>query len=738
MAAAATALFAAAIFAAGAGAGSAAAAAVAGQVAQGLALLSAIGYAVAFAPPAWLRRVWSSGAAYALVRRLLHAAADESPETTWCRYTETVRESTGADAAVVLVRQADGSVREIAQVGLPPRAGDTDLRADAELLDSMAAKTMAAGPDSPLPAGLTADYAHLVGARFVTTVPLNLPDERAVLLLLHRYQGLFTDDDIVLLGELGVQAAALAQRGQLLGDRDRLTEALSTSVTALRSASQAKSEFLANMSHELRTPLNAIIGFSDLMDGEPRLAERSSVPSEWIGHINSSGRHLLGLINEVLDLAKIEAGQIELRPEPVDLPAAIDEVISTLRALSDRKHLDITVAVPTLRIQADRIRFRQIVTNLLSNAIKFTPDGGRIFVAARRSGPEVALSVADTGPGVAASDHDRIFEEFQQAGELHARGQGTGLGLALTRRLVHAHGGRIELESAPGHGAKFTVHLPAAPNLTSTAPGQPADVAGTSSILIIEDDPAAARLLSTYLETAGYRVCVAETGEQGLVTVRTGEPMAILLDLNLPGMDGWQVLAELKADNRLRHIPVVIISVADHSEIGIALGAVDYLVKPISRPALLTWLAGHGLIPTAGHSMNVLAIDDDPYSREIINHTLTAEGMRVLPADGGAEGLRLARAVDELHLIICDLLMPDIDGFDVIAALHDDPTTRDIPVVVLTARTLTEADKARLSGKVISIMSKSQTTTGLPDLARVVGELTGLTAGQTEPASALR
>jgi signal transduction histidine kinase/CheY-like chemotaxis protein len=531
--------------------------------------------------------------------------------------------------------------------------------------------------------------------------------------------------------ELGRMAMAL---DSAVVHRDHLTAELSATVTALRAASAAKSEFLANMSHELRTPLNAIIGFSDLMRTEPVVGQNSLVPTEWIHHIHSSGSHLLGLINEILDLAKVESGQVDLHREPVFLPEAVAEVVSSLRALSEHKRLEVTVAIASLSVQADPMRLRQIVTNLLANAIKFTPDGGRIFLAGRRVGADVALSVADTGPGIAAEDRRRVFEEFQQAGEHGARAQGTGLGLALTRRLVLAHRGRLELESELGHGAKFTVYLPAAPSPAAAA-GTDAGGSYTTGVLIVEDDAGAASLLAAHLETAGYEVRVAASGEQGLALARACTPEAVLLDLRLPGMDGWEVLTALKADDQLRHIPVVIISVAGPRAIGMALGAVDYFVKPLSRPALLTWLARHGLIPaTTDRRIDILAIDDDPHSLEIIDASLTAEGTRVLRAGDGTEGLALARR-HRPDLIICDLLMPGMDGFDVIAALHGDPATSGIPVVVLTARSLTAADKARLSAKIITAMPEGRATDSLPELVRLLGELTGRTAVPQESLS---
>ncbi|MET8154437.1 response regulator [Actinoplanes sp. NPDC049668] len=531
--------------------------------------------------------------------------------------------------------------------------------------------------------------------------------------------------------ELGRMATAL---DSAVVHRDQLTAELSATVTALRAASAAKSEFLANMSHELRTPLNAIIGFSDLMRTEPTVGQNSMVPTEWIHHIHSSGSHLLGLINEILDLAKVESGQLDLHPEPVFLPDAVAEVVASLRALSEHKEIEVTVAVASLSVRADRMRLRQIVTNLFANAVKFTPAGGRIFLAGRRVGAEIALSVADTGPGIAAADHHRVFEEFQQAGELGARAQGTGLGLALTQRLVAAHRGRLELESELGHGAKFTVYLPAARS-PEAGPGPGGSGPGTAGILIVEDDRGAAGMLSTHLEKAGYDVRVAADGEQGLAAARDCTPEAVLLDLRLPGMDGWEVLAALKADDQLRHIPVVIISVAGPRAIGMALGAVDYFVKPLSRPALLAWLARHGLIPaTTDRTLDILAIDDDPHSLEIIDASLTAEDIRIRRAGSGSEGLALARA-RRPDLIICDLLMPGMDGFDVVAALHADPATSGIPVVILTARSLTTTDKARLSAKIITTMPHGPGATSLPELSRLVGELTGRTAEHRESLS---
>ncbi|MEV4642649.1 response regulator [Actinoplanes sp. NPDC049548] len=710
LAAAATASFAVAIMVAGLAEGDAGWAEQAMQAARVIALLSAVGFLLAFTPPAWARREWSNRAAYEVVRRLLQVPPDATAAQVWHSYAEAVRTAT-ASGGVVIFTDA-----EAARVGVPapqPALTGADWASFHGTFD--VERPSAAAPRAALA------YARAGGFRFVMAAPLRVPSGPAMLLLLSDYRSLFTDDEVQLLGDLAAAAAALAQRADLLSDRDRLTAELSDSVAALTVASRAKSDFMANMSHELRTPLNAIIGFSDLMRGEPTADGGTTVPTEWITHVHSSGQHLLRLINEVLDLAKIESGKVELRYEPVDLPTAVQETVVSLAALWQGKNLDLTVAVAPLRLPADPLRLRQILTNLLSNAIKFTPEGGKIFVVARRVGHDIALSVADTGPGIDAADHDRVFQEFQQAGDQSSRAGGTGLGLALTHRLVDAHHGRIELQSEPGHGAKFTVYLPAgvSPEPTSGACG---------GVLIIEDDHAAAELLSAQLRSAGYEVHVAATGEQGLSAARDCEPEAILLDIQLPGIDGWQVLTQLKGDDRLRQIPVVIISALDRADVALALGAVDYFVKPVERDALLCWLARHGLIPPgAGRDLTVLAIDDDPHSLHLIEATLDGEGIEVVTAGGGVEGLRAARS-RHIDLIICDLLMPGLDGFDVIAALHADPATRGIPVVVLTALDLTEADKDRLSGKVIAITGKTPTAQGLAELVDTIGELTGLTA----------
>jgi CheY-like chemotaxis protein/anti-sigma regulatory factor (Ser/Thr protein kinase) len=467
------------------------------------------------------------------------------------------------------------------------------------------------------------------------------------------------------------------------------------------------------MSHELRTPLSAILGFSDLMRQEVVDQGHVRAPLEWVEHIHRGGEHLLALINDVLDLSKVEAGRLDLRREVVELAPAINELLESIRPLADRKRLQLIAEVPAISIAVDRGRFRQILYNLLSNAIKFTPTDGIVRVEVVDGADEVRIAVIDTGVGIAPQDQARVFDEFRQVGVTSAREGGTGLGLALSRRLVEAHGGRIELESVVGEGSRFTVIMPT----EAIAGGLPADpVVETpttptpsienSDVLVIEDDPSALRLLREYLEPIGYRLRAASDGEQGLALALQHHPAAIILDVLLPTIDGWEVLRRLKDEPSLRDIPVIFVTVVDEREVGLALGAIDYLVKPIQRAALVGSLAR--IIPVhddPSRRGRILAVDDEPASMAFVAATLEAEGYAVVQASGGREGVARARE-GGFDLIVCDLVMPDLDGFGVIAALKAEPATAAIPLIICTARDLSDDDRLRLRGDVLAIVSK--------------------------------
>jgi CheY-like chemotaxis protein len=463
------------------------------------------------------------------------------------------------------------------------------------------------------------------------------------------------------------------------------------------------------MSHELRTPLSAVIGFSALMLEEPTAGTTRTVPDEWIGHIHRSGEHLLALINDVLDLTKIEAGRIELKPEPFELGTALNESIEGLRPLSDRKAIAVAVSAEPGAITADRGRLRQIVYNLLSNAIKFTPEGGRISIEARWHGEDAHIVVSDTGVGIAAEDLERIFEEFRQVGDQKAREAGTGLGLALSRRLAEAHGGRLLVASELGVGSRFELVLPGsrADTVVQPTPAATRAASSESNLLVIEDDPGAVRLLRAYLEGDGHRVEVATDGETGIAAARSLRPDAIVLDVLLPGIDGWEVLRRLKADPEVRDIPVVVVTVVDERSVAMTLGAADYFLKPVRPEALLARLSQYTFTTKVKQrNVCVLAIDDDPAARALVAKALEPEGFQVMTAESGREGLAIAQECIP-ELVICDLLMPDMDGYEVVDQLHANEATRDATILILTAADLSEADRERLNGKVAGVVHKN-------------------------------
>jgi signal transduction histidine kinase/DNA-binding response OmpR family regulator len=644
-----------------------------------LGLLSGIGYLVAFIPPRALRRMFSANAAQSVTERLLRAPV-ESPEQVWQIYAEIMRVQTGADAVAVLMPRPDGLLAPTAYSGPP-------IQTPAELGSADLTALIRAGQPARLREGspvLVTHYGDDLGDDFVSVLSMPVPpDAEGAVLLFNRHRSLFSDDDLRLLAALGGQAGVLADRQAVTAAQRRMATELSASVEALTRASQAKSSFLANMSHELRTPLNAIIGFSDLMRIEEPDGDRRRVPAEWVDHIHTSGRHLLGLINDILDLAKVEAGRLDLRLGPLRVDTAVDELLTGLSPLLATKRLSIERDMREATALADRVRFRQIVENLLSNAIKFTPEGGRLSISILAAADHVFVTVADTGVGIAASDHERIFDEFQQVGDPDQQRAGTGLGLALTKRLVEAHEGEITLVSALDQGSSFTVRLPAAPAIrpTPVETVDPDEGLHSARVLLIEDDSQAAELLRTQLSTAGYRVDVASSGESGLSVAVTHPPDAIVLDVTLPGIDGFEVIRRLKADPRLADIPVFFASIIDDPQAGLALGANEYFVKPVDQAALLGALARN----VARRPMpRVLVVDHDDEVRRAIEDGLRAGGADVVACADGRAGLALSRQ-GNFDLIVCDMQSPEVDGFSLLAAIEQDPATRHTPVLGLTA-----------------------------------------------------
>lgn len=510
---------------------------------------------------------------------------------------------------------------------------------------------------------------------------------------------------------------------------------------ALERASRHKSEFLASMSHELRTPLNAVIGFSEVLL-ERMFGELNERQEDYLQDILGAGRHLLALLGDILDLSKVEAGQMELDRSWFDAADAVAGTSALVRerALQHGQRLVADVAPDVGAVSADELRFKQVLVNLLTNAVKFTPDGGEIRVAVRREPGAVEVTVTDTGVGVDAEEQARIFDTFEQGGRLASRSEGTGLGLAVCKRIVELHGGRIWVRSVPGEGSTFGFRLPQPAGAHEVPPPHRPGAVGTADrpvappdapaadddrpvVLVVEDDDVSAELVSLHVEAAGMRAVRAATGEEGLVLARTASPAAVVLDIRLPGLDGWDVLTRLKSSPGTAHVPVLVVSVLPERGRGFALGAADYLLKPVAREQLLTTLRRVVGDPGARPRRRVLVVDDDHAALELVRVTLEPRGWEVLTCTDGSLAPGLARE-HRPGVVLVDLLMPGTDGFAVVDALRAERSTATTPVVVLTAATLSATQRERLRGRIEFVAAKSHL-----DLVALEGRLAGLVPG---------
>jgi len=547
---------------------------------------------------------------------------------------------------------------------------------------------------------LVLEVVQRAGFRALLTVPLLAVDRIIGALVVRRKDpGEFPQSTINLLETFAAQSVLAIQNARLFHEIEEKSRELEL-------ASEHKSRFLASMSHELRTPLNAIIGLTEMMvSNAARFGTEKALDP--LNRVHRAGTHLLGLINQVLDLSKIEAGKLELSPESVDLARLIDEVIGTARQLAEqnKNRLVVEAEEDLGTVTVDPLRLRQILLNLLSNACKFTKDG-EVGLRVRKIADGrswIEFAVLDTGIGMTAEQQAKLFEEFAQADALTARRfGGTGLGLAITRKLARMMGGDVTVASEPGKGSVFTVRLPGGVDSPAKTFADSGRRSKGDCVLVIDDDATARELLADQLKAEGFSVVTASSGLEGLKRAKELRPSVITLDVIMPDLDGWSVLAALRQDSELAEIPIIMVTIVDQQRRAVALGAAGYLTKPINREQL------HRMVErfrAPAQSTRVLLVEDDALQRERMRAWLESQQWIVHEAANGREALdRLQHGKPDL--ILLDLMMPEMDGFQVVATLQKEPGWRDIPVVVITALDLDAKDRERLNSGVQSVLVK--------------------------------
>jgi PAS domain S-box-containing protein len=476
-------------------------------------------------------------------------------------------------------------------------------------------------------------------------------------------------------------------------------------------ATKLKSKFLASMSHELRTPLNAIVGFSGLL-AEETAGPLNEKQKRFVSHIKQGSDHLLQLINDILDLSKIEAGQLDIRCEDFQVKDALPEVLSTIHPLAMAKGVQVEHKLEMQRaIYADRVRFKQILYNLLSNAVKFTPKGGHVTIDCLEGENYISISVTDTGIGIRLEDQEVIFEEFRQIDGDGAH-EGTGLGLAITKRLIEQQGGQIWLESEVGKGSRFSFTLPAGSAEASSArdsqPTSRAEIGDARTVnplvLIVDDEVPAREILASYLEPEGYRIAMAGSASEALEKAEKLRPDAITLDILMPSANGFETLLTLKNSPGTADIPIVVVSIVDQQKIGFALGAADYLVKPVEKSLLLSTLSKY-LRPQPTAETPVLIVDDDPRALDLLDATLRPAGYLIHTAQSGTAALAMLSSTP-VSVILLDLLMPEMDGFEFINRVKQQQQWKEIPIFVLTGKNLSQDEVALLNRETQALFHK--------------------------------
>ena len=561
------------------------------------------------------------------------------------------------------------------------------------------------------------------GIRAVVAVPL-LRDEHVTgaLVIRRKVSGEFAPSIVKLLQTLASQSVMAIENARLFKESQAKSEQLAE-------ASKLKSQFLANMSHELRTPLNAIIGLTEMLHEDARDLQRAE-ELEPLERVLRAAHHLLELINDILDLSKIEAGRMDMHVETFAIAPLVEDVIATIGPAAAKNGNELIVHCPQDigEMHADQTRIRQALLNLLSNANKFTEHGSVTVDVARvmsKGSEEITIAVTDTGIGMSPEQVGRLFQEFVQADPSTTRRYGgTGLGLAISRRFCQMMGGEITVESQLGKGSTFTIRLPArieavqpAPMIRRVRPERLSTkpVKG-SLILVIDDDQTVCEVMARYLEREGFVVRTATGGREGLQLAHELHPAAITLDINMPDLDGWTVLAALKGNPQLADIPVVLVTIEDNRSRGYSLGATEYMTKPIDRERLISLLQNI----SSPIARKVLLVDDDEIMRESVRRVLEQEKWEVAGASNGRFALEhLAESSPDV--IVLDLMMPEMDGFEFLVEMRQRPEWRDIPVLVLTAKDLSVEDQKHLNGYVERVMRKSASELG--ELLRELGRM---------------
>jgi len=692
-------------------------------------LVSGVCFWAGFFPPTWLSQTWRLPELLEYLRpaRLMAGTSEQNGVVTEAvaldRLSAATARTTGARRVLLILY--DPVQQDLYLWGAPSARVDPNEGLIGAVLASRDARVETLAT-AQLPASITAVFASETLPRTVMLVPIQTEGRAMGVLAAFADKGpMFVDDDLLVVRYFAGEAAAILQLRAL---RETASE-----LEALREADRLKDEFMAVVSHELRTPLTAISGYADIL-----LRKLSGPLTERQEHqvtgVRDASRRLLALINDLLDVSKLEAGTLDLHLSAVDPRAAIDRAVASTRVIAATKGVQLVVRESEAElppVRADDERLQQILSNLLVNAIKFTPQAGSIWIDARSEPSEhvheIVFRVEDTGVGLPPGQAERVWDRFYQVESSSTRRfGGAGLGLSIVRRLAELHGGRVEASSAGvNRGSTFEVRLAAfqgdvervpvqlplrasnaavTPPLSQSEP-EPDAQRGRELVMVVEDDQPIATVLTTYLEADGYQVEVVSDGQQAIVAARTKLPFAITLDISLPKLDGWSVLNALKRDPITASIPVVIISIVDNRDFGMVLGATDYMVKPIDHERLQRVLRELRSRRANGEDGLILVVDDDPALRDILSSSLADDGWRAATASNGEAALQ-ALEHERPTAMVLDLMMPRVDGFEVLRTVRQRPSMRDLPVIVVTAKDLTEEDQSRLHESAQAVIVK--------------------------------